>query len=46
MEQIFINSTYVKACANNRKMRKKIVKEKSLWYEKIAKRDCLRLENT
>ena len=32
-EQIFIDSTHVKACANSKKMRKRVAHEQALWYE-------------
>ena len=33
-EQIFVDATHVKACANSKKMRKRIACEQTLWYEK------------
>ena len=33
-EQIFVDATHVKACANSKKMRKRIAREQTLWYEK------------
>ena len=32
-EQIFVDATHVKACANSKKMRKRIAREQTLWYE-------------
>lgn len=32
-EQIFVDATHVKACANSKKMRKRIAHEQALWYE-------------
>ena len=32
-EQIFVDATHVKACANSKKMRKRIAQEQALWYE-------------
>ena len=32
-EQIFVDATHVKACANSKKMRKRVVHERALWYE-------------
>ena len=32
-EHIFVNATHVKACANNKKMRKRVAYEQALWYE-------------
>ena len=37
-DQIFVDSTHVKACANSKKMRKRVAHEQALWYEeKIPK---------
>ena len=32
-DQIFVDSTHVKACANRKKMRKRVAHEQALWYE-------------
>ena len=32
-DQIFVDSTHVKACANSKKMRKRVAHEQALWYE-------------
>ena len=32
-DQIFVDATHVKACANSKKMRKRIAREQALWYE-------------
>ena len=32
-DQIFVESTHVKACANSKKMRKRVAHEQALWYE-------------
>ena len=32
-EHIFVDATHVKACANNKKMRKRVAHEQALWYE-------------
>ena len=32
-EQLFVDATHVKACANSKKMRKRIAREQTLWYE-------------
>ncbi len=37
-EQIFVDSTHVKACANSKKMRKRVAHEQALWYEQELKR--------
>ncbi len=31
--EIFVDSTHVKACANSKKMRKRVAHEQALWYE-------------
>lgn len=31
-----MDSTHVKACANSKKMRKRVAHEQALWYEEIA----------
>ncbi len=44
-EQIFVDATHVKACANSKKMRKRVAHERALWYEeelnKEIEKDCL-----
>ena len=32
-EQIFVDATHIKACANSKKMRKRVAHEQALWYE-------------
>lgn len=36
---LFIDSTHVKACANNKKARKRIAHQEALWYEKELKKE-------
>ena len=36
---IFVDSTHVKACANSKKMRKRIAKEQALWYEEALQKE-------
>lgn len=38
-EQIFVDATHVKACANSKKMRKRIAHEQALWYEEELKKE-------
>lgn len=38
-EQIFIDSTHVKACANSKKMRKRVAHEQALWYEEELQKE-------
>jgi transposase len=37
--EVFVDSTHVKACANNKKMRKRIAKEETLFYEELLKKE-------
>lgn len=37
--EVFIDATHVKACANNKKMRKRIAKEEALFYEELLKKE-------
>ncbi len=37
--QIFVDSTHVKACANSKKMRKRVAHEQALWYEEELKKE-------
>lgn len=37
--EVFVDSTHVKACANNKKMRKRIAKEEALFYEELLKKE-------
>lgn len=37
--QIFIDSTHVKACANSKKMRRRVAHEQALWYEEKLKKE-------
>lgn len=39
---IFIDSTHVKACANSKKMRKRVAKEQALWFEEELKQEIRR----
>ena len=36
---IFADATHVKACANSKKMRKRIAKQEALWYEEELKKE-------
>ena len=36
---IFVDSTHVKACANSKKMRKRIASQEALWYEEELKKE-------
>lgn len=38
-EQIFVDATHVKACANSKKMRKRVAHEQALWYEDELKKE-------
>ena len=38
-EQIFVDATHVKACANSKKMRKRVAHEQALWYEEELNRE-------
>jgi transposase len=38
-EQIFVDATHVKACANSKKMRKRVAHEQALWYEDALKKE-------
>ena len=38
-EQIFIDSTHVKACANSKKMRKRVARKQALWYEEELQKE-------
>ena len=38
-EQIFVDSTHVKTCANSKKMRKRVAHEQALWYEQELKEE-------
>ena len=38
-DQIFVDSTHVKACANSKKMRKRVAHEQALWYEDELKKE-------
>ena len=38
-EQIFVDATHVKACANSKKMRKRVAHERALWYEEELNRE-------
>ena len=37
--EVFVDATHVKACANNKKMRKRIAKEEALFYEELLKKE-------
>lgn len=45
-EQIFVDSTHVKACANSKKMRKKIAHEQALWYEEELQKEITKDRET
>lgn len=36
---VFVDSTHVKACANSKKMRKRIASQEALWYEEELKKE-------
>ncbi len=38
-ERIFIDSTHVKACANSKKMRKRVARQQALWYEEELQKE-------
>ena len=38
-EHIFVDSTHVKACANSKRMRKRVAHEQALWYEQELKEE-------
>ena len=38
-DEIFVDATHVKACANNKKMRKRAAKEEALFYEELLKQE-------
>ena len=37
--EVFVDATHVKACANNKKMRKRAAKEEALFYEELLKQE-------
>lgn len=37
--QLFVDTTHVKACANSKKMRKRVAQEQTLWYEEKLKKE-------
>ena len=37
--QIFVDSTHVKACANSKKMRRRVAHEQALWYEEELQKE-------
>ncbi len=37
--EVFVDATHVKACANNKKMQKRIAKEEALFYEDLLKKE-------
>ena len=41
-DQIFVDSTHVKACANSKKMRKRVAQEQALWYEEKLQKEISR----
>lgn len=43
-EQIFVDATHVKACANSKKMRKRVAHEQALWYEEELKKRLQKIE--
>ena len=36
---VFVDATHVKACANSKKMRKRIASQEALWYEEELKKE-------
>jgi len=38
-EHIFVDSTHVKACANSKKMRKRVAQQQALWYEEQLQKE-------
>ena len=36
---IFVDATHVKACANSKKMRKRVATQEALWYEESLKKE-------
>ena len=38
---VFVDSTHVKACANSKKMRKRVAAQQALWYEEELKKEIL-----
>ena len=38
-KEVFVDATHVKACANNKKMQKKIAKKEALFYEELLKKE-------
>ena len=38
-DQIFVDSTHVIACANSKKMRKRVAHEQAFWYEDELKKE-------
>ena len=38
-EHIFVDSTHVKACANSKKMHKRLAHEQALWYEEELQKE-------
>ena len=44
-EHIFVDSTHVKACANSKKMRKRVAHEQALWYEQELKEEDIPKDN-
>ena len=43
-EQIFVDATHVKACANSKKMRKWVAHEQALWYEEELNKEIEKKE--
>lgn len=41
-ETIFVDATHVKACANSKKMRKRVAKEQALWYEEELSKEIVK----
>ena len=41
-DQIYVDSTHVKACANSKKMRKRVAHEQALWYEEKLQKEISR----
>ncbi len=41
-DEIFVDSTHVKACTNSKKMRKRVAHEQALWYEEKLQKEISR----
>ena len=38
-KEVFVDATHIKACANNKKMQKRIAKEETLFYQELLKKE-------